>query len=260
MRMKATSNSAADGYLVSLDISNVRCFGKDEQTISFLSPNQRWTQWTVILGENGIGKSTILELLALRSRRSEEWDVADIRHYVRTTKTKAAKARFVLKFVSGIRRPWKGARPVRLARFETRFTRRFFLPFGHSDAEPPPVYAYGAMRRTGFTSIQEGEGAGPVANLFDERADLINAEEWILRRDYRSLRLRSRRSAKAELNIAKRLLINALPDVTDIKVDRDPIGDLPVVLFKNRDGWVSIRSLGFGYRSTIAWLVDFVTA
>jgi len=50
-------------YFLSLSLENVRCFAA-EQTLDLSDSNGRPAQWTVILGDNGTGKTTLLEILA----------------------------------------------------------------------------------------------------------------------------------------------------------------------------------------------------
>jgi len=46
-------------YIREITIENLRCFGK-RQTIDFMDVNGGISQWNVILGDNGTGKTTIL--------------------------------------------------------------------------------------------------------------------------------------------------------------------------------------------------------
>ena len=46
-------------YLKKLVIENVRCFGA-KQKINFTDSDGKISQWTVILGDNGTGKTSIL--------------------------------------------------------------------------------------------------------------------------------------------------------------------------------------------------------
>ncbi|QRK11198.1 AAA family ATPase [Archangium violaceum] len=49
-------------YFLSLTLKNVRCFGP-EQTLKLSDDQGRPARWTVILGNNGIGKTTLLQAL-----------------------------------------------------------------------------------------------------------------------------------------------------------------------------------------------------
>jgi len=49
-------------YVLSLSIENVRCFGP-KQTLDLSDKNGRHAPWTIILGENGTGKTTLLQSL-----------------------------------------------------------------------------------------------------------------------------------------------------------------------------------------------------
>lgn len=50
-------------YLLSLEIENVRCFGP-KQTLDLSRGDDRPAQWTLILGDNGTGKTTLLQLIS----------------------------------------------------------------------------------------------------------------------------------------------------------------------------------------------------
>lgn len=49
-------------YFTSLEIKNVRCFGR-RQVLKLTADRGRPARWTLILGENGVGKTTLLECL-----------------------------------------------------------------------------------------------------------------------------------------------------------------------------------------------------
>src|SRR5437868_3998390 len=49
-------------YFLSLTVENVRCFGP-EQTLDLSDGQGCPAQWTIILGDNGVGKTTLLQSL-----------------------------------------------------------------------------------------------------------------------------------------------------------------------------------------------------
>ena len=62
-RKKKTSASRIGRYLRRFTLENVRTF-RSPVTLDFCHADGRVAQWTVILGENGIGKTTVLQYLA----------------------------------------------------------------------------------------------------------------------------------------------------------------------------------------------------
>jgi len=46
-------------YFLSLDVENIRCFG-EKQTLDLSDGAGRPAQWTLLLGDNGTGKTTLL--------------------------------------------------------------------------------------------------------------------------------------------------------------------------------------------------------
>ena len=47
-------------YFTQLELENIRAFGT-KQILKLADENGNPTQWTVLLGDNGVGKSTLLE-------------------------------------------------------------------------------------------------------------------------------------------------------------------------------------------------------
>jgi predicted ATP-binding protein involved in virulence len=95
--------------------------------------------------------------------------------------------------------------------------------------------------------------------LFSDDAQLLDAEEWLLRLDYSASKPSSIQTRQVERRgQVLRLLKRILPEVSDIRFTQ-PTGDNPTpsVEFATPFGWVPLRSLGHGYRTLIAWMVDF---
>jgi translation initiation factor RLI1 len=58
-----TAEPAPPVYFLSLELENVLCF-KERQKLDLSDGNGNPAQWTVILGDNGVGKTTLLRCLA----------------------------------------------------------------------------------------------------------------------------------------------------------------------------------------------------
>ena len=92
----------------------------------------------------------------------------------------------------------------------------------------------------------------PNAGLFTDNYPLIDAEEWLLRADYLAVKDKKYKTYK---NQVEDIILNLLPDVTKIEYkiqDKEP-----QVLFKTSFGLVTLEDLSLGYRTMLAWMVDF---
>ena len=57
-------------YFLSLELENIRCFG-EKQTLDLTNEDNRPAPWTLLLGDNGLGKTTLLQCL-IWMRTTEE--------------------------------------------------------------------------------------------------------------------------------------------------------------------------------------------
>ncbi|MHC5542741.1 AAA family ATPase [Singulisphaera rosea] len=67
---QAEKPSALASYFLSLTLSNVRCFG-EPQTLDLSDGQGGPARWSILLGENGTGKTTLLQVLAYIARLAE---------------------------------------------------------------------------------------------------------------------------------------------------------------------------------------------
>jgi hypothetical protein len=61
---KAAETPAEGMYFLSLTLENARCFGA-KQTLDLSNGKGQPARWTILLGNNGTGKTTVLQALAL---------------------------------------------------------------------------------------------------------------------------------------------------------------------------------------------------
>ncbi len=260
-------------YVRSLSFTNVRCFGRDTQTIDFCAADDLPSQWTVLIGNNGTGKTTLLECLIafdpIESPVSEtdviiramHWRAVNgDTHLLRIEHEGEAELQLRYELGSPLRTKKRGSEShcVALGLSEARGS------VGFADKiRTPTFYAYGAGRRMGNASLSDESVSDATASLLDDKADLRNAEEWLLKLDYSATKsngnsVKSRQKQRFEQ--ARELLIDILPDVSDIRVTTpSEVRPQPRVEFKTEDGWIPLRWVGYGYQTLIAWVVDFAS-
>jgi hypothetical protein len=242
-------------YLSSISIENIKCFGPKQTLDLKLSHTGGWGRWTVILGDNGLGKTTMLRSIAAASPMVQQaqggpdpttmasallwgwhWAWPDVqlssrRASIHGTWTATAGNAFGLGVSFGVgTRMGGGLDPEWEAR----------------------LFAYGASRAMGRRSLTPEESPDPVATLFSTDAQLLNPIEWLQRLDYD--RLKGDRAAEKQLRQVMNVLTGGLlPDVTHLQVlgtkgvlATTPFGDVP------------LDQLGLGYQTVLAWLVDLV--
>jgi ABC-type cobalamin/Fe3+-siderophores transport system ATPase subunit len=263
-------------YIRNLEIEQVKCFANKQQ-IDFTGRDQRISQWTVILGENGIGKTTILRsivsmlpppqsflakrdhldtsyILSIDSRQGYFWDM----------KRNDGERDSILKLrVSESEKPFGNDLELELdLHYDISHHRRTHdlieskSTFDTRVLSPVYCFAYGATRRMGERSLKGDSFLRPNETLFDDEAFLQNPEELLLQSDYDSVK--SGRGS-GEFEKFKHLFMKVLPKgVSDVRISESGRMNREVQV-KTSYGWVPIKDLGLGYKTTIAWLMDFAS-
>jgi len=274
IKMAATSPSC---YFSSIELLNIKSFGQPPQVLDFKLPCGTLSQWTLLLGDNGVGKTTILQCLAEMSAKltcpikflNEENEAPVYRpkldNHLKNGQNKIPYARVGGKDSCITVRFAKNAelgQPVSLVEnTQTCVTAdvikgslRSYNLIDDKCALLQPC-GYGAFRRFGNTKLGAELNPDSCSTLFDDNEPLLNVEEWLLRSDYAATKSKDARAEK-RLKSIKKLLVNFLPEVEDIRIK--PSGtDVPTPEAKTPDGWVPVRSLSTGYRATMAWVTDF---
>ncbi len=245
--------------LTRLILRNVRCYKKLD--MSFIETDESGEDFirsrTVILGNNGTGKSTILRSIALILAGSSAMGelIGNPDNWIRN------KCDFC-EIIAHLRTEDKGERIIKiniergdsLSKIISRnkeslsklddaveYAERNYLNIG-----------YGVHRRVGSigmkvkTSNYQNFRSNNVASLFDADASLYPFESWIMDLDYREDR--------TTFEHVKRSINKLIPGVKFYKIDKEA----HCVKFKNKDGVVDFSQLSDGFQITANWVGDLL--
>ncbi len=273
---------APPAYFLSLTVENFRCFGL-AQTLDLSRGENRPAPWTIILGENGVGKTTLLQCLsAFRPDPDDFFDYSAINPRKVTylnygpfialyegasgrigVRRKSEESRIHLTFCSrnGLqeRSPKAQVKHVSVSLLDN------LIKIDPLDTEVENLicYGYGASRRMGKSSLSEQRTDDTTASLFSDDVDLINAEEWLLQADYAASRAPKNNTRAAQRRDQIKEILKVLLQDIDIKDVRfsDPEEELsvPSVEFHTPYGWVRLKDLSLGSRTLITWMVDLAS-
>ena len=274
--MAAKPTPPPPAYFLSLSLENVRSFG-EKQTISFAREDGRPAQWTIILGDNGVGKTTVLKSLAiLQPTQSVTAQDKEIRYYPSLNKSWDEDW--------AVKRNVDGDTTLDCtieqgAKLESTdyYITTSDIELGYEDDTDSVsrastvaaefggllCYGYGAGRTTGNSTLSEKPNlVDTCASLFNDRADLLNPEEWFLFADYRMAKDKDPLTTQ-NFHLIKAALLKIMEEgeVTDLEVAPVQPGNggspRQGVRFKTPYGWVRLRDMSLGYQTLVVWLTDF---
>ena len=269
-KAQKASPATPPSYYLSLALENVRCF-KDKQTLDLSDGRGKPARWNVIMGNNGTGKTTLLQCLAMCeptraiiSKQPIETEIIDNYdafvprsskfEYLGPGTHLAQDWSFSVDIATGSLLS-KNAKFTRTPNFGFRSFPRLLMSAHSQDLGGLICYGYGASRKQGKSSLGDDKNVNDrTLSLFEDRTELPNAEEWLLQLDYSAKSDPKKKALVRQRDRAKELLVEVLPDVEDITfaTKSDRIG----LKFKTPYGWVGQSELSLGYRTLIAWVVD----
>lgn len=220
-------------------------------SINLAAPTQPVGQWVVVLGPNGVGKTTLLRSIAIALRDTSDptiWPKSSLSlDWVRVAD-------------GGEEQPQEASITVSLLNNDTYRTiirsssSTIFAQQQPTTTHRFPVFAYGCRRGSALGGalrmVNLSNDDGPeIASLFDETADLIHAETWLLQLEGDAAR---NDSSKAIL----RAISGALCEILG----------LDSLKIRNKGVWVSehggpelpFASLSDGYLTNAGWFVDLI--
>ncbi len=265
-------------YFLSLTLENVRSFGT-AQTISFARPDGSPAQWTIILGNNGVGKTTILKALAMLrpasdSFNSDRWmpSVAEVSWrykwpFLRGNGERKANLACSVSIGSDLDKETSEPVPPHSLTLQTtgHSKNKSGTGFSHASVKwnnPGSLicYGYGAGRTIGTSTLSESaDKTDTCLSLFDDRANLLNPEEWFLQLDYTTSKTKGdAQRPTLYLERVKQALLAVLPEVEDIRVTTGEQFQQRLEL-KSPYGWIRLSDMSLGYQTLVVWLVDFAS-
>ena len=271
-------------YLQEIYLTNIACF--QELRVDFCQPsNNQPCPWIVLLGENGTGKSTILQMLAVALLGRDM--VRDVTRGVDWTSfVNGSKGHVEVSLVATSKEDRNRKHPQGGFRYRTAFDLGHTIQTGIKHARDIAPIDYDKLQETLYdTSKIEGGwfacGYGSwrtlqprsyslqaletakgksyrFATMFNADYQLTDLNTWLVGLDYQILKAQEdgtedALAAKQIFDLAIHAFEKVLPGVTFKRITSE--GE---VIFNDNGSEVSIYKLSDGYRSTTAWIGDLI--
>ncbi len=268
-------------YLKRFKITGIKCF--DQLNVEFPHEGEDFSGWIVLLGGNGVGKSTLLQAMALtllgplagqRLVRPEGWAREGIRYG--TIEADIVKGNGDSQLGQPRKKPYEVTfavigkqeveidgqpydQPQIVHRAQQKDRKALFSgPYG---AKRPGWFScgYGPFRRLSGGDSQTRslpEREVRFATLFSESAALTQCEDWLTSLYSRSIDEfnANKERDKADLSLIREVINNLLPG--NVAIERI---DSQHVYFRTvGDVIVAIPELSDGYRSFLALAIDML--
>lgn len=269
-------------YLNKLYLKNVRCF-KGNHEINLNDGNNNPIQWTVILGNNNVGKTTLLRSIVLfdffpiKISFTIDSNFSIFYKYLSNDEDLLFIGRQILfqdnvvlvpieesLFCGDLRnvnanlhkKEWKTLNTdwFENSKYKSSIGEVLHMANSTKVRNCPKFFGYGTSRMMvdSQSPLQDS-----TQGLFDNKTLLLNVEEWL--KELHFAAISKIEGAEKRYNQVKDVLCSGLlPDVSDIRIqtipDKSSYETFPEFLTSN--DWVRMEDLGYGYQATLAWVAD----
>lgn len=250
--------SIEHSYFYSLELKGIACF-QDKQTLDLSDKNGNYSPWTIILGDNGTGKTILLRVL---DRMQPIYDSNEKKYLPYLFQyPQLLKNDFLYVNLSLVNKEIKKFMYKKTAdnKSEGGDVK------GESNNNFPFLLSYGASRRMSKTPnfSNQTKANSRYTTLFDDSLELINAEEWYLQKflSFSTAEKGIKVKIEQQLSLIKKVLVDFLPDVLDLKIKEiKTVNDKSSLEVKvNEIEWINLRDLSFGYLTLTALIVDIAS-
>lgn len=223
-----------------LRITNIR--GLKEFELEFVSPDDGTGQWTLVLGDNGVGKSTILRSIVLASAGAS------------TAGALLATRRTIAPYI----RHGESIGEIELHLSDGDVTKATIsATVGDEHIKTSlegslSLFAYGAQRGSATEGETSFRPLSAVATLFDDQATMMAGQSWLQRR-----RLGALTSQSEGPSIVYDAVIETLKGLLP-GVERIDVLDDAVWLEGPDIGRAPLGALSDGYLTTTGWVIDMI--
>lgn len=277
-------------YIQRIDVENIKTFVKKVE-LNLAKSDNTIPQWTLILGDNGIGKSTLLQLIAWMKPNVSSVDPGPIindeenetlEHLVHNTVNRAQTGIIEALFIANqelnhkisasaskcetkiaIKLDERGKLNDVKANLKTSKTGYFYK-------NEVMILAYSASRKLGKLNLNNPKLLDTIPNFIQEKTELYDAEEILHTLNYALLDAKLDKEKKKEeekynlfIEQVKQMLVNLLPDlekVEDIEItppkvlNNEPQGG--IIINTKHGKKIPFSDFSLGYKTVTSWTID----
>ena len=281
-------------YFTKLNIENIRSFA-DRQELNLTNDTGRPAPWTLIVGDNGVGKTTLLQCLVrmrpmfnrppddnkgtlpnpVEPELAREPENEVLKRLARYGTDSPARLEARLSLGKSFGKHPVGSKSISTphkikTRHEIKRINGQITDVNSSgeprkvDTEEPLVLAYGAGRHPRVANIDATPETDPTVSLFKVESSLCDAEDFLYRLDHASMK--GDFIAQKKLDAIKMILSKIIEDIADpqsIEVFAPPSPaispDKTGIRVNTPYGNVSFDQLSLGYQTVFAWITDIAS-